>query len=165
MNPMAQWKLKEETLITIGLIQHISTGRILIMDLASVGMKSTLKLTSVTILLNQEPWVCCFNYFHTFHLYFTVNVLLSTFFSIFYIFVRTLVFFFSFASFMQTPCWNNLSWPVHLLQILYLPYIVLVIFSACILTHSCLWISHCTKLSYDLILHWFLLPVSLTSGN
>jgi len=42
-------------MIAIGLIQHISTGRILIMDLASVGMKSTLKLKSVSILLTQEP--------------------------------------------------------------------------------------------------------------
>lgn len=45
LNPMAQGKLKEETMIAIGLIQHISTGRILIMYLASVGMKSTLNLS------------------------------------------------------------------------------------------------------------------------
>ena len=149
---MAQWKLKEETMIAIGLIQHISTGRILIMDLASVGMKSTLKLKSVSILLTQEPWVCCFSYYYTFDLYFTVNVLFSTFFSIFYISVRTLVFFLSFASFMQTPGWHNLLWPVHL-QILYLACIVLVLFSAWTVTHSCLWITLVTVTGWTII--WF----------
>lgn len=151
VNSMAQWELNEETMITIGLIQHISTCGILIMDLASVGMKITRK--SVAILLNQEPWVCWFNYFHTFHLYFILSVLFSTLFSIFYIFVRTLVAFFSFASFMQTPGWNNLSRPVHLLQILYFACIVLVLFSACILAHSCFWITLVTVAGWIII--WF----------
>lgn len=37
---MAQWKLKEESMITVGLIKHLGTGKILIMALASVGIKS-----------------------------------------------------------------------------------------------------------------------------
>lgn len=89
-------------MITIGLIQLISTGRILVTDLASVQTKSTLKLKSIAVLLNQEPWVCCFEYLHIFNLYFIVNVSFSTFLSIFYSFLRTSVSFFSSASFMQT---------------------------------------------------------------
>lgn len=39
-------------MITIGLIKRLSTGKILIMAVVSVGIKSILK--SVSILLNQE---------------------------------------------------------------------------------------------------------------
>lgn len=39
-------------MITIGLIKHLSTGRILITALASVGIKTILK--SVSIFLNQN---------------------------------------------------------------------------------------------------------------
>lgn len=40
---MAQWRLKEEPMITIELVKHLSTGKILIMALASVEIKSILK--------------------------------------------------------------------------------------------------------------------------
>lgn len=49
-------------MITIRLIKHLSTGEILIMALASVGIKSILK--SVSILLNQELRIFYFSYFH-----------------------------------------------------------------------------------------------------
>lgn len=87
-------------------------------------------------MLNRDIWLCCLNYFHIFNLYYIVTLLLSLF-SLFYIFVRTTASFLNFTYFMQTPVRNNLSCPVQLLWILHLIYVILALFSACILTHSC----------------------------
>lgn len=139
-------------MITIGLIQHISMGRILIKDSVSVGIKRMLKLKSVAILLKPGSMSLLLHYFHTFHLSFTVNVLFSTFFLIFYIFVRTVVSFLR-LFLLCNPQVETIFHDLFISSKVCLAYIFLVLFSACILTHSCLWITLVTV--PDCIIIWF----------